>query len=383
MYVVDLCTPGLRDRVGQLKGADFAHFYLLGWLANHGLGTLLYGMNAQSTLLPKLIPQSAGLVYIPLYGPQVSLLFAPLARMSYPVALIVWWVFNLLVYAISCYLIWKTCPRLRVHNRTVALVALAFPGFFALIAWGQSSAPALLAFVLAYLAVCHKRNFAAGLALGLLAYKPPLAVASGVLFLLTGEWAIVSGAVLSGAIQIGLGWHHYGTGVMKNYVHALFTIPQNMSYMEPKVYMAHSLRAFWGMLMPTASLTWILYALSSAIVLVITIKLWRSGEAPGMRFSALLLATVLVAPHLTVYDLVILAPAFLLLTEWRLQRSPSESGTLHLLLYLSFALPLLGPVTRYTHLQFSVIAFGALLLWMWKEARDCDKNVSAIEPEHP
>jgi len=75
-----------------------------------------------------------------------------------------------------------------------------------------------------------------------------------------------------------------------------------------------------------------------------------------------LLATVLVAPHLTVYDLVILAPAMLLLADWLLaQELLPATGRMGTLLYLVYVLPLVGPLARWTHLQLSVIAMSALL----------------------
>jgi hypothetical protein len=73
------------------------------------------------------------------------------------------------------------------------------------------------------------------------------------------------------------------------------------------------------------------------------------------------LAAVLVTPHLTVYDLVILAPALLLLGDWALANPqyPASPGA-RALLYLSYALPLLGAVTQITQVQLSVVAFAAL-----------------------
>jgi hypothetical protein len=75
----------------------------------------------------------------------------------------------------------------------------------------------------------------------------------------------------------------------------------------------------------------------------------------------LLLAPMLVSPHLTVYDLVILAPAFLLLADWA--RGRSDVSRLGSLLYASYILPLAGPLARWTHAQVSVIAM-ALLMWL-------------------
>lgn len=370
LYGIDLATPGLRDRVGQVKGGDFVHFYVLGTLAREGRGSILYDINAQTALIPKLIPDSAGLQYVPLYGPQVSMFFAPFARLSYAHALLLWWLLTAVIYAASVYLIWRACPKLWSHGKTVLLVALAYPGFFTLIAWGQSSAPALLVFVLAYLALRSGHRVTAGLALGLLAFKPALGVAAAIVFLCTGEWLILAGAFISAAAQIAIGWEHYGTGVMKAYLAALWSVPSHFAFVEPKVYMVHTLRAFWALLVPIGWLAIILYALSAAAVLVIAILVWRGSRFLELRYSSLLVATVLVAPHLTVYDLAILAPMFLLIAEWSLEEPERQGATmLPALLYACFVLPLFGPLTRWTHVQLSVVAFAGLLWWMWSYVR--------------
>jgi hypothetical protein len=84
-----------------------------------------------------------------------------------------------------------------------------------------------------------------------------------------------------------------------------------------------------------------------------------------VRYSALLLASVLVAPHLTVYDLVILAPALLLTADWLVERTPDASKRrLGNLLYFVYLLPLAGPLAQWTHVQLSVIAMAAALFMM-------------------
>ena len=76
---------------------------------------------------------------------------------------------------------------------------------------------------------------------------------------------------------------------------------------------------------------------------------------------------MLVSPHLTVYDLVILAPAILLLADWRLSHPIAPRG-IGVLLYLVCVLPLLGPYTRWIRIQLSVIAMAALLYSIWRIA---------------
>jgi hypothetical protein len=112
----------------------------------------------------------------------------------------------------------------------------------------------------------------------------------------------------------------------------------------------------------------------------LTISCWKRLHSPlALRYSALLLASVLVAPHLTVYDLVILAPAILLLSDWILsqERSALTQGT-GTLLYLIYALPLIGPLARFTHLQLSVIAMAGGVYVIWRAAaQDPNRNFSA------
>jgi hypothetical protein len=143
LYVWTLATPGLRDRNGNLKGTDFLHLYTLGSLAAAHRGADLYDMNAQTLLAAERVPQAMGIRYFPLYPPQVSIVFMPLAYLSYGWALVLWWSCSALVYGICCYSIWQACPSLRGVGGTVAILAIAYPAFFHLIAWGQTSALAL------------------------------------------------------------------------------------------------------------------------------------------------------------------------------------------------------------------------------------------------
>jgi hypothetical protein len=282
-------------------------------------------------------------------------------------AFILWSLFNAIVYGVCCVAIWRVCPRLRDHGPTVFILAIAYPAFFHLIAWGQTSAPALLFFTLAYLALRADREFLAGLAIGLLVYKPQLGIAGAILFLFSKQWRLVAGAVISGAAELSVGWLYYGTAVMREYWNVLRHFQQVLPNLEPRAYVVHCLRAFWAMLVPVPTFAALLYILSAVIVISASVLIWRSRAPLALRYSALLIATVLVAPHLTIYDLVILVPAFLLLADLALQESAPTS--VPILLYLCYALPLIGPLSRYTHVQLSVVAFAALLYWIWNSAK--------------
>ncbi len=368
LYVWNVATPGLRDRHGNLKGTDFLHLYTLGSLAVDHRGADLYDVKAQAALAEERVPDATGIRYLPLYPPQVSMFFAPLAHLSYRWALVLWWTFSGGVYCICCYGIWRACPKLRDHGGTVALLALAFPAFFHLIVWGQTSALALGCFTLMFFLLRDRREFLAGLVLGCLVFKPQLGLAAAVVFVSIGAWKLVAGAALSAAAQLSVGVLYYGVEPLREWIRQLLHVRSVLPLLEPKPYQTHSLRTFWSMLVPWSDISFALYAVSAAILLGLAIACWkRFPAAPlALRYSALLLATVLVAPHLTVYDLVILAPAFLLLADWLISTMPTRSTQrLGTLLYLVYMLPLLGPYSRWTHVQLSVVAMvaGVYLIW--------------------
>ena len=98
----------------------------------------------------------------------------------------------------------------------------------------------------------------------------------------------------------------------------------------------------------------------------------------GIKFAVLLLASVLVSPHLTVYDLVILAPAILLASDWVLGSAAPERATVGVLLYLCYVLPLFGPVSHWTHLQLSVPAMAALF---WTLGHFAERSTGVSSPQ--
>lgn len=355
LYSWNMATPGLRDRAGNLKGTDFLHLYTLGSLALAHRGADLYNMQAQTVLSAQRVPAAVGIRYLPLYPPQVSIFLAPFAQFSYGGALVLWLVLSAGIYASCVYAVWRACPALRNELRAVWILALAFPAFWHLILWGQTSALALAGFTLGYLALRNDRGFLAGLAFGCLIFKPQLGIAAAVIFLATGGWKVIAGGLLSAAAQLAAAWTYYGSGPLREWILALFRLPGLFPLLEPKPYQTHCLRSFWTMLLPWPRIAAGPYIVTVLLALVLAARCWNSRISLPLRYSALLLATVLVAPHLTVYDLVILGPAFLLLADWCIANfDDSTSPSLKILLYAAYALPLVGPLARWTHVQLTV-----------------------------
>jgi hypothetical protein len=360
-----MSAPGLMDRNGLLKGTDFLHLYTIGTLAREHRGDRLYDMRAQAMMAPELVPGAERIIYLPLYAPQVSLLFLPLAELPYGAALVAWLALTGMIYAGGCHAVWRRCRWLWSDGWTVVILAAGYPAFFHLIAWGQNSAIALLCFVATFLALDEKKPWLAGLALGLLVYKPSLLLGPVLVLLLAMDWRILAGAAMSAVGELSVGYLYYGVDVFRTYVQQTLHVGRLMPLLEPRPYQMHSLRAFWAMLVPSSTVSLTLYGISIVVVVIMTARIWRSGRPIELRYSALLFAAVLVSPHLTVYDLTVLAPSFLLLANWLVENwEDRKNWRLGTLLYFVFVLPLAGGLAAWTHVQLSVIAMAGVLGWL-------------------
>jgi hypothetical protein len=186
---------------------------------------------------------------------------------------------------------------------------------------------------------------------------------AALVFLLTFEWKVIIGALVTIVGQLGLGAWYYGPSILNDYAHSIFGIGRKAGFLEPNVYKMHSLRAFWQLLLPWPSIALAAYAVCALAIVFLTVRCWRSKAPLPLRYAVFMLGAVLVDPHLTDYDLVVLAPAFLFIGEWILSSRPSENGSaIKLLVYVAYALPLFAPLFQFTHVQFSVIAFTGLFL---------------------
>jgi hypothetical protein len=363
---LNLATPGLPGRSGLLKGGDFVHFYTLGSIAAERRVDLLYATDAQHAEQERVIPGSGDYRYVPVYGPQTALLFAPFAQLPYLWAAAAWALVTALLYGACLWIFWRDCPSLQGHRLLVLLAACAFGPFWALLHHGQTSALPLVCVTGAWLAAKTNRPWWEGFALGSLIIKPQLGVAIAVVMVARREWRVVGGALAAIGFQWGIALAAFGITPFSDYIRMLLQGPQLAWQLEPRLYALHSLRGFWMLLFPQSTLALILYLLTGSAALVLAVRTWRVSVPPKVRYSVLLLAIVLVAPHLAVYELVVLAPAYLLSVDATGGLPVGPRRVIRVLLFFAYVLPWLGGVASLTHVQWSVPVFvGWLVALHW------------------
>jgi Glycosyltransferase family 87 len=370
---VDFAVPGMMDRAGNIKFQDFLQFYVAGKQIAQGNESRLYDPQILLREMEVLVGHPTDVRLPTVYGPQVGLFFSPFSRFSFLNAARLWVLISVALYFLCSYLLWRVCPALQSSRGLIALLVLAFPPFFHFVVRGQICALLLVCFVGALYAFRAGHDWLGGFCLGSLVFKPQFLIAIGIIFLAARAGQALIGFALAIFAQLGFTWAFFGFGVMHRYIGILLRIGHFMAIVEPGPSLAqmHSLRSFWWLLVPWPALAWSLYLLSCAAVLTFAVACWRSPGPLPLRYSALILAAILVNPHLFVYDLLVLAPALFLLADWSLQNPVHPAApALRVFLYLAYLLPLFGPLALWTRLQLSVLAFVALQWLLWQILRE-------------
>jgi hypothetical protein len=365
VLAVDYGTGGASDRFGNVKGTDFLQFYVAGSFVREGRSALLYDFDAVNAKGRAVAPSNRDTVYVPIQSPQTALVFAPLTVWPYPVALTLWLIGIAVLYAIACRMMWSCCPALHAYRYETIACCIAFPGLYSTVLHGQSSCVALVVVSAAVLALRRNSRFAAGLALGCLVFKPHWVLAAGAVFLAAREWRVLAGILASAAAQTGLTYAIAGPAVMTAYVKMLRAIASVGDLLEPRP--GYSLKSFFTVFVPWPMAATALYALAALLTLAAAARIWRSGAHINLRASVVVLAMLLISPHVFEYDLILLVPVYFLLIN-ALASSAIGEGVPVIVwgLCALFVAPLMTGIPPAIRLQFSVTAMVAILFVLWR-----------------
>jgi len=357
-----LAGDGYRNLAGQLVGGDFIQLYTLGHVAFDGAYPALDAADALHARQVELLPASDPEFYFPVYPPQAALVFAPLARLPYAVALGIWTFLLVLAYAGIVWRTWQSVRDVLPDPVFVAAAAAAFPPFVNLVLFGQTTLFPLLGFFLGWLALERGRPIYAGAALTLLAIKPQFGLALGAVVILTGQWRILAGALLGFAVQASAVIVLMGEKTIATYAGNVLGFARIEPLLEPKPWQMHSLRSLTNLVPEIGT---ILFLLLAAGVVLVAAAVWRSTAPLPAKFSVLVMGSVLVNPHLFVYDAAVLALPLLWLGGW-MERDRLEFRRAYWLSVYALFVLFLIPTARFVYVQLSVV----VLVWLfWRVAQ--------------
>ena len=359
---------GRSDRgiAGPLKGADFIQFYTLGHLAAAQQVDALYDMRALHAAQVALVPESKPEHFPTVYPPHAALLFVPFNGWSYQTALLMWNLVTIALYVLIVRSAWRRVSGQLTDRGLVIAAAAAFPPFWNLVLFGQITIFILAAFWLGWLALERGRSYLAGAAFGLLALKPQFGIPLAAIVLTCGEWRMLAGAISSVAAQALVIWIALGSSVFAAFASSLRTTLTYADWLESKPFLSHSLRAE-ARLLPD----WIgvpLWVALSAVVLWYSVRVWKSHAPLHVRLGVVILASLLVNPHVIVYDVTLLALPLIWFAAFMLEDDRrAQAPAFGVLVYWLFG-ALFIPTAAAIGLQMSVPLMMGLLVFVAREA---------------
>lgn len=349
-----------RDANGKLKGTDFIHFYASGHILRTGPARDLIDVDAVYERQVALVPASAGDRFASHYPLHMYFVFAPLTLVPYLTAWGLWTALTALIYAGTLWLAWRPWRHL-VPGTAVVAAGAAFPPFFYLVLHGQSTPLVIAAFSGAAAALAAGRPVLAGLAFGLLFLKPQFGLMLAVVVLAGGEWLVLGGLLLAAAAQLLLLVAALGPQLVIDSFASLARLAALQQVLEPIPAQVHSVAALTHLL--PGRVDFPVWVLLCGAIAVLTLRVWRRSDLPAaVRVGALAIASVLVNPHLVVYDAAVLAVPFLSIGAW-LSADPLRLRALGRrwwsMVYLLYPM-LLVPTALFLRVQVSVL----ILAWM-------------------
>lgn len=313
-------------------GVDYACFYTTGKMVSGGEIAQIYNLRAHHAALEEMLG-SVDFFLEWVYPPSFLLIVAPLSYLPYPGSLAVWLFISFIPAALAVYL-------LAGRNKLALLLLFMYPGSFLNIRWGQNGflTAGLVAFGVYFV---ETNPLLAGLAFGLLTFKPQMAVIPFFLLLVLKKWKV-------------LGWSFVFALALAALSALVFGVQTWVDFFTTSFYNAAILGdctegAIWGI--PTFSTTlrcigisgWMYYAL---LLLVATaaifscVRVWKQTQHTTLRLLSLVLCVFLSLPYVSLYDFAILGiPITLLFLEWRKNLGASFHP---LMLGLLWLLPLIS-----------------------------------------
>jgi Glycosyltransferase family 87 len=249
------------------------------------------------------------------HPPFATLFYAPFAIGSFESGLLFWSAAGI----VALWLAWRflqTEFSAASVSSPLALTALSFC-FYPTIAWilaNQNSAYTLLIYTVTYVQLRRRQDLAAGATLGLLLYKPQLALTLVFVLFFKRRFRAVTGLLLTAALLIALGWAMSPTA-MSDYFRILPQIAELPFLSGYPVEKMHNFYGFSLLLLGNVFSRRVVELAATALMiagLFIVTMWWRAvaWEPTSRQWNLTMASTLalglLISPHLMLYDLMAL-----------------------------------------------------------------------------
>lgn len=288
---------GVLDPFGKTLGTDFLSFYAASDLALRGLPVEVYDLAAHRAVQEHVAGSDIGYAAF-FYPPTFLLVVLPLAVLPYLWALIAWLVMTGFAY-------WRALRTLMPQAWSAPAI-LAFPAVLQTVGHGQNAflSAALFGFVAVTL---DRRPIVAGVCIGLLCYKPHLALLAPFALAAAGRWRAFAAATATVTIFVFVSVVVFGADTWWAFMSQM---PFSRKVLElggvghEKMQSLFAAARFLG---GSVVLAYAVQGLVASAAAVAVVALARRG-ADGVALGAVLaVGSMLATPFLLDYDLLLLA----------------------------------------------------------------------------
>jgi hypothetical protein len=363
-YIVLISVAAMNTHKGVgLGGAplfyDFSVFYQAASFADSHRPVSAYDDNAMIGAVKAAFPGSQ--LRLPWnYPPTFQLLLMPFGVLPYVAAWLVW---SCLLYGLYAWLI----RSLAVDTWNLWILLLA-PGAAVNLFFGQNG---LFSVVLmgGGTLLLERRPILGGAVLGLIAYKPQLALLAPIALVFGREWRALAAAIVTELLLAALATVVMGISVWFAFLHklmqpaAVFTTSSSDWHGIPSVLvLAKSLG-----LNPTWS--WACHALIAAAAIAATAWVWRMTSDGKMRAAMLATGTLLATPYLRGYDLVLLVLPIAVLLPL-----PRKRLWENILIFLAWVTPIVLMFTAPKVQPGALVSVAMMALILWHKQQACEER---------
>jgi hypothetical protein len=365
--------------MGRPMGSDFVEFYAAGKALNQHQPALIYDIAALTKLEQDSLPaMSRTQMLLFGYPPVVGQLYRPFTLLPYQWAYCAWLAFSLALYALALWLLFRGWANAS-YRRTAFLLSLSAP-MYTLETWigGQLSVVTFFAVVCFVCCFENRWQVLAGVALGLVTYKPSLIAIPVAMMILGGCWRMFTGLcggsvllLLGSLATAGVNGLRLWMVQMKVFAGIATT---NESIIRRTKYV--DLNSFFSILLGGNSAARAIATITAAAAFLLLGWTWwrargQSHDVQRYLWGATLTWTLMINIYAPVYDTILLVPAGALVARSLYDTGKRERAGLQLWVLVLWLVPWLTQSwADYLRLQILTLVLAGFGYWALTLARD-------------
>jgi hypothetical protein len=365
---------GWRGGFGQIIGSDFITLYGAGLIVRSDPGSL-YDFDTQRIVQENLVaPTTLEGINPFISPPYVAYAYGLLTLLPLRHAFVVWSCLMILCAFISAFFLSKVIIQFRVFNfRQLLVITFSFFPFLEGLMAGQNHGLTLLLVTISIVALYKGQNYLAGIAAGLLIYKPQLVFGLLIVWIVWKNFKALFGFACIAFVWAGTFLFIYGATPFLEYLETsrlLLLLPYQPGFPG---YLIITVYGFFSTIFPhnyAGFFQWftqILFVLTGGLLAWIAYKQRNSSKALQIPvLAAAILYPLAMSPYVQLHDLLIVIPVFV---GWSIYDRSTNVLSAAIIIYLGcFFLTLLAAITGIAWMALlSIGLFVAVMIWNIKQ----------------